>query len=269
VARRRTKKKQRQKGARPTPMDSVGPSTKIAISRDSDDEDVRVHQVPSSAASVGADTTVVELGAALPDNLRRAAREGRLPERRKRNIQPTSFPRGAGGWTASSAYPGGGAVTPKGGGRGFFPWWNYYPYWYPYYYYPSYLAYPWGYSWQPGLPRRSDCASPVTDDCSALRVTRRWAIVCFMPDYNRLREHYGDDLDAIVGALLDVNAKACKTAQTEAAEEFRQRVRLAVSVLMRSEGVDIPLAPRTTSSRPPNADDFAQPWMRALMTGWV
>jgi len=176
---------------------------------------------------------------------------------------PASFPAGAGGWTASGAVPSSRAPLTRGGFGGSYSTYGG-AYWEPYYY-AGY--YPWGPS-RYGMPGRQDCSAPLSKDCLVLFVTKRWAIVCFMWAYNLARERSGDNLGAVTASILH-DTGPCATANTEAASELRRRVRLAASVLMRGEGVEVPLPTPPNATRPPDAERYRQPWLRALMTGWV
>jgi hypothetical protein len=89
-----------------------------------------------------------------------------------------------------------------------------------------------------------------------------------MAAYNRMRLMYGADLDAISRAIVELEAPGCWNSSTNPAQEFRYRVRLATAVLLRMEGVNVPLPPPPSGPRPSQASND-QPWLRALLTGWV
>lgn len=158
---------------------------------------------------------------------------------------------------------GGGGGGPGGGGHHGRPWrwWSWLPY------YSTYGS--WGPGWWPGLPRPTDCERPLSADCTRFRVTQQWAIVCFMAAYNRMRHLYGNDLDAVTRAIVQAEVPGCADSPTNPAQEFRRRVRLATAVLMRSEGLDVPLPAAPPRARPADADSIRQPWLRALLAGWV
>lgn len=263
------------------------------------------HPVSVGAAHRGPARSVhehVELGCALPSEMQRAKIKESLGN-------PASFGGGRGGIGGASIGGGpmggfgggtggggmgggmGGAGMGGGGmggggmggrmgrrhhggrhrGRGIFwggggwPWW-YYPY--LYYPYPMYWRQPWQY--QRGYPGRADCQPPLLRECSELNITRRWAIVCFMGAYNRMRNHFGDDYQKIVDEIMRSEAKGCATAGTQAAVQLRYRISLAVAVLMRSEGVNVPMPQSPPGSRPEGLERTErQPYMRALLTGWV
>jgi len=213
------------------------------------DPGIRVHHFESRPGGLGAgryaDLPELELGNMLPN-------------------PPASFPAGAGGWTASGATPSSRAPLTRGGfgGRGYSSYGG--GYWEPYYY-AGY--YPWG-PVRYAMPGRQDCQSPLSGDCTVLYITKRWAIVCFMWAYNLARERAANNLGGVTASILR-DTGPCGAANTEAASELRRRVRLAAAVLMRGEGVDVPLPQPPNATRPPDADRYRQPWLRALMTGWV
>lgn len=114
------------------------------------------------------------------------------------------------------------------------------------------------------------CPPPLTGDCRALNVTPGWAIGCFMPRYYDLRRAYGPDAQAIVHEILVHETPQCHLIPLTAAEqELHRRIALAVAVLLRRDGFAVDLPPMPSSPRPPRANRIRQPWLRALLTGWV
>lgn len=114
------------------------------------------------------------------------------------------------------------------------------------------------------------CPRPLTADCYALNVTPSWAIGCFMPRYYELRRIYGADAQAITQEMIVQETPQCHIVPVTAAEqELQRRIALAVAILLRRDGfaVDLPALP--TTPRPPEASRIRQPWLRALLTGWI
>lgn len=87
-----------------------------------------------------------------------------------------------------------------------------------------------------------------------------WAASVFLPMYCRMRQLHGNDFPAIVRSLA---------ARTGADPELGRRIALSTAVLMRAEGIEIPMPVQPTFPRPPNAESIRQPWLRALLTGWI
>jgi hypothetical protein len=149
----------------------------------------------------------------------------------------------------------------------FYPVYPWYPYWYsPYsYYYPNYGAYT-----QPEWYQPETCAPPISDDCTRLQPTARWATSCFLPRFRYLRNVYGDDYERLASALAREEAPWCSfPARSGAAAEYQRRVQLAVAVLLNAEGTPVRYPRPPLTPRPANADSIQQPWMRALLTGWT
>jgi len=91
-----------------------------------------------------------------------------------------------------------------------------------------------------------------------------------MPRYRYLRRVYGDDSDALASALSREEAPWCTfPARSGAAAEYERRIQLAVAVLLNTEGVPVSYPGPPLTPRPRHADSIAQPWMRALLTGWT
>ena len=111
------------------------------------------------------------------------------------------------------------------------------------------------------------CERPLSFDCTAFRVTRQWAVACFSATYNRMRYVYGPNLDAISNAIVEAEVPGCGNSNTSAAQEFRRRIYLATAVLLRSEGVDVPMPPAPPGA--PRGNTWDQPWLRALLSGWA
>jgi hypothetical protein len=153
------------------------------------------------------------------------------------------------------------------GGRhhGVFPWHYPYPYYYPTYY-PYYYE-------EPVVPQwygPEGCPTPLSSNCTQLNITPRWAGACFMPRYRYLRNVYGADAEALASAIAREEAPDCPfPAQSGAAAEYVRRIRLAVAVLLNSEGVPVRYPPPSPGPRPAEAAGIQQPWMRALLTGWT
>lgn len=184
-------------------------------------------------------------------------------------------PRGGGAPRGGGGPRGGGHRGPPGfrrhhhhrhGGGGFYP---IYP-WYPYYYYPA--AYDVAYTGavQPSWYQPESCPSPLSTDCRTLQPTAMWATSCFLPRFQYLRNVYGEDYESLASALAREEAPACPfPARTGAAVEYERRIRLAVAVLLNADGIPVPYPAGPPTPRPPQADSIQQPWMRALLTGWV
>lgn len=104
-----------------------------------------------------------------------------------------------------------------------------------------------------------------------LRLRPRWALYGFLPAYRRARAKFGADPDAIVEEILFRTAPNCCVGEpsTGAEEELKRRVALAVAALLNSEGVPVEYPPRPPYPRPQLAQQITQPWLRALLTGWV
>jgi hypothetical protein len=142
-----------------------------------------------------------------------------------------------------------------------------FPWNYPYpYYYPTY--YPYYYEEPVAIPQwyeRDGCPPPLSNNCTQLTVTPRWSTTCFLPRYRYLRNVYGADASALASAIAREEAPDCPfPAQSGAAAEYMRRIQLAVAVLLNADG----LAP-APGSRPAEAATIQQPWMRALLTGWI
>lgn len=139
--------------------------------------------------------------------------------------------------------------------------WPWYPaYYYPYVYGPEY----------PGWYQPQSCPPPLVDGCRRLNITARWASSCFLPRYQYLRAQYGVDWEALASAVAREEAPDCPfPATTGAAAEYARRVRLAVAALLNAEGYTVPYPPPPVTPRPLDANQILQPWMRALMTGWL
>jgi len=245
---------------------------------------VRVHEVPSSTGSGGPGMAMgatgrsdVELGAFVPPNIAKAVREGR---RRNARVSPAPL-RGGGGPVPAPALTsarGGPPPVRSGAGRRpgrpgrpgrrrrYWRWWYDYGPSYPYVYQPIYFYYPWGYQNVEGLPLPEECGSPLSSDCQRLTLTKRWAIVCFMPLYNRMRAHFGDEPAEVVTAMMQAVSPNCLAQMTDATRELRRRFALATVILMRGEGYPISMV-SVPQATPQDRQEYKQPWMRALMTG--
>lgn len=142
------------------------------------------------------------------------------------------------------------------------------PYYYtPYTYLPVAVPYP---VYQPYWYNPEACPRPLSRQCTRLQVTGRWAASCFLPRFRHLRRIYGNDATALASAIAREEAPDCPfPTQTGAASEYERRVALAVAVLLNGEGIPVAYPPPPPTPRPPNADAIRQPWMRALLTGWV
>lgn len=123
----------------------------------------------------------------------------------------------------------------------------------------------------PSFVMAQGCTLPLSEDCLSLRVTPRWAIGCFKPMYHRLREIHGDDYEAIVDDIVQKEIPACNIGgpTTGAEQELYRRLRLATATLMNMEGVAVRYPKAAPFPRPKRAQQISQPWMRALLTGWV
>jgi hypothetical protein len=120
--------------------------------------------------------------------------------------------------------------------------------------------------------RRMTCPRPVSMDCLALTVTGQWAVACFYPSYLRQRRIHGNDYRAVVRGIVVNEPIPCSpqpVGPTRAVLELGRRIALATAVLMRAEGVPVALPNIPTYRRPQAADRIRQPWMRALLTGWI
>jgi hypothetical protein len=115
------------------------------------------------------------------------------------------------------------------------------------------------------------CSLPLSPDCMRLEVTAEWATHCFYPTYQRLRAVYGDDFYAIYDDLIQKELPTCslKGVATGAEHELLRRVALATALLMNREGVPVRYPPDAITPRPARADHITQPWLRALLTGWI
>lgn len=132
-------------------------------------------------------------------------------------------------------------------------------------YYPE-QAYKW-----PGFVLRKGCTSPISNNCLSLSITPRWAIACFKPTYHRLRQVHGSDFESVVDDLLLREAPGCSLGvpTTGAEHELRRRVQLAVAALMNSEGIVVRYPSQAMFPRPARTQQISQPWLRALLTGWI
>jgi hypothetical protein len=91
-----------------------------------------------------------------------------------------------------------------------------------------------------------------------------------MPRYYELRARYGADYEGIVHDLMLHETPHCHLEPVTGAEiELQRRVELAVAVLLRLDGVDVPFPPNPAYPRPLRANRIRQPWLRALLTGWL
>jgi len=91
-----------------------------------------------------------------------------------------------------------------------------------------------------------------------------------MPRYYELRSAYGPDYHGIVNDIVLQETPQCHLEPLTAAErEFQRRVSLAVAVLLMRDGVAVQLPPMPHTPRPIQADRIKQPWLRALLTGWL
>lgn len=135
---------------------------------------------------------------------------------------------------------------------------------------PKFLYYPTKSAW-PKFVQRKGCGAPISDDCTTLQLSPRWAVACFKPRYHELRLMYRDDLQTIVDDMLALEAPHCNVgkADTGAEHELRRRVTLAVATLMNGEGVPVRYPPKAMFPRPFRASEIHQPWMRALLTGYL
>lgn len=155
---------------------------------------------------------------------------------------------------------------------GFGPIYNYpqYPYYqWPYTYYYQNAAEPTGIG--PQWYQSKNCPAPLSLDCTRLTIGPRWANFCFMPSYQQERLRFGTDFVGLAVAVARRNAPWCPIPpQTEEAQEYMRRIALAVAVLSNaSGGPQAPYPDPPPGPRPPIADTIAQPWVRALMTGWI
>lgn len=126
------------------------------------------------------------------------------------------------------------------------------------------------YAW-PGFVQRPGCEMPLSVDCTQLQISPQWAIACFKPTYHRLRAMHGDDYHAILDDLIWQEIPACTIGgpATGAEYELYRRLQLAVAALMNTEGIPVRYPPLARFPRPPRAQQISQPWLRALLTGWV
>jgi hypothetical protein len=105
-----------------------------------------------------------------------------------------------------------------------------------------------------------------------LQITPRWAVACFKPTYHQLRRYYGDDAQTIVEKLVEAEVPQCRDGQQPmrgAEHELHRRVALAVAILMSLEGIPVQYPSEARFPRPLQAQAISQPWLRALLTGWV
>lgn len=126
--------------------------------------------------------------------------------------------------------------------------------------------------WGSTFLRRASCPRPLSIDCSTITITGRWAAACFLPSYVRQRKIHGPDFEAVVCGITYAEPLPCKPqpiAPTQASIELGNRIRLATAILMRQEGIPVPMPKIPTYPRPHGADRIRQPWMRALLTGWI
>lgn len=155
---------------------------------------------------------------------------------------------------------------------GFGPIYNYpqYPYYqWPYTYYYQNAAEPTGMG--PQWWQSKNCPGPLSLDCQRLTIGPRWATFCFMPTYQQERLRFGTDVVGLATAVARRGAPWCPIPpQTEAGEEYVRRVAFAVAILSNaSGGPQAPYPDPPPGPRPALADTIAQPWVRALMTGWI
>ena len=113
------------------------------------------------------------------------------------------------------------------------------------------------------------CTPPLTADCAQLQITPRWAIACFKPAYHRLRNYYGNNVEGLIEALMAYESNCGDAPMRGAQHELHRRIVLAVAVLMNREGVPVTYPPTAQFPRPSQADAITQPWLRALLTGWL
>lgn len=179
--------------------------------------------------------------------------------------------------------PGGGLVTtfrplrpipgrrrPPCVGQPCHPWWypkargSYFPFWsYGVPYYPR-LARNW---FGDNTPQ---CADPLQNQCRRLNITPRWAHECFITSYRRMRQLYRGDAELMTSAIARELAPDCPfPTKTGAGAEYERRIKLAVAILLNREGIPTPYPPEPVTPRPPEADTVREPWLRALLTGWV
>lgn len=147
------------------------------------------------------------------------------------------------------------------------PIWPWVPYWYaPYsYYWPTYYAYA-----QPTWYQPETCPPALSQSCTELTPTARWAASCFLPRFRYARQVYGNDYEAIASSIAREEAPWCPfPARSGAAAEYERRIQLAVAVLLNADGIPVRYPPAPPTPRPPDADSILQPWLRALLTGWV
>lgn len=118
---------------------------------------------------------------------------------------------------------------------------------------------------------RAGCSMPISGDCTQLNITTQWATACFLPTYRKLRAVHGDDFESIYDDLVQKELPTCSLmgVSTGAEYELLRRVALATAVLMNSEGVPVRYPPDPVTPRPARADHITQPWLRAMLTGWV
>lgn len=114
------------------------------------------------------------------------------------------------------------------------------------------------------------CAPPLQRNCRRLNITPRWANECFVPTYRRLRAQYGPDPAMLSSAIARDQAPDCAfPTTTGAGAEYERRIQLAVAVLLNREGYPTTYPPSPPTPRPRQADTIRDPWLRALLTGWV
>ena len=115
-----------------------------------------------------------------------------------------------------------------------------------------------------------NCPPPLSWDCERLQLTTRWAVGCFMPRFYALRERHGFDYRGIVNDLLLQETPHCRMLPSTSAErELQRRVSLAVAILLNREGASVPIPSMPPIPRPVRATPVRQPWLRALLTGWI
>lgn len=110
------------------------------------------------------------------------------------------------------------------------------------------------------------CPAPIKD--GMLDVTREWALGCFLPAYQAARTRSRNDPQAIVKDITNVLLSRWVSGPhpSLAAVELERRVRLAVAVLLRQDGYDVPMP--VEPGYPSPSTQMHPAWIRALMTGW-
>ena len=111
--------------------------------------------------------------------------------------------------------------------------------------------------------------SPLTG--RGVVVTPRWAIRCYMPCYYRERTRWGDDYDGVYGDIVHslVPQASIGKPKNGPEHELLRRIDLATCVLFNQDGIPRRHPPVAPFPRPRAASDYSQPWLRALVTGWV